>query len=172
MNADTLLHAVAVAVAVDQDGPLAGVLVFGPSGAGKSSLALCLIETCPFRRTALVADDMVRIDARDGRQYVRPPERLAGLIEIRGFGPTPIRHVPMATLALVVDLSDKASRLPVATAFEPTPGGSALPRFPFLWQGAEASAPHRLRRMLVSILGGQMPQRTQDSRPEKLAEEE
>jgi len=172
VNTDALLHAVAVAVAVDQDGPLAGVLVLGTSGAGKSSLALCLIEACPFRRTALVADDMVRIDARDRRLFARSPERLASLIEIRGFGPTPIRTVPAAALVLAVDLAGEASRLPAATAFEPAPGGPALPRYPFLWQGAEASAPHRLRRMLVSILGGQTPQRTQDSRPEKLAEEE
>jgi hypothetical protein len=172
VSADHLLHGVAVAVSVDQDGPLAGALVLGPSGAGKSSLALCLIEACPFRRTALVADDWVRIEARDGRLFARPPERLAGLIEIRGFGPTPIRTVPAAALVIAVDLEGETSRLPAPEEFGLATGGPALPRYSFLWRGAEASAPHRLRRMLVSILGGQMPQRTQDSRPEKPAEEE
>lgn len=170
MSTDNLLHGVAVAVAVDEDGPLAGVLIFGPSGAGKSSLALCLIEACPFRRTALVADDAVRIDMSDGRVFARPPERLAGLIEIRGFGPTLIRRVPMAALVLAVDLDAEASRLPAPTDFEPVGAGPALPRCPFLWAGAEASAPHRLRRMIVSILGGQMQQCTQDSVPDSQIE--
>jgi hypothetical protein len=166
VSADTLLHGVVVAVAVDDDGPLAGALILGAAGAGKSSLALCLIDACPFRRTALVADDVARVEVMDGRVMASAPDALAGLIEIRGLGPTPIRSAPMTALVLAVDLDGETSRLPAPQGFQPAPGGPALPRFPFLWAGAEASAPHRLRRMIMSILGGQMLQRTQDSVPE------
>jgi len=172
VNAGTLLHGVAVAVAVDADGPLAGALILGSSGAGKSSLALSLIEACPFRRTALIADDMVRITQEEARLVADAPERLAGLIEIRGFGPTPVRSVSAAALAVAIDLDGAATRLPAPEDFGPLSGGPTLPRYPFLWAGAEATAPHRVRRIIVSILGGQMLQCTQDSLPKITTEDE
>ena len=76
------IHASAVLI-----GPRA-VLIRGPSGAGKSRLAWDLVEAgrtgaLPFAR--LVADDRVLVEAAGGRLLVRPPPRLAGLIEIRGL---------------------------------------------------------------------------------------
>lgn len=166
MSAKTdLVHAVAVAVAVDADGPLAGLLIVGPSGAGKSSLALCLIDACPFRRTALVADDAVRLAAIPAGLAASAPAGIAGLIEIRGFGPAPVRSAPTVLLRLAVDLGGDACRLPEPTPISPVGDGAPLPLYPFLWKGAEATAAHRVRRMIASILDGQTAQRTQDGAP-------
>ncbi len=71
-----------------------GLLIFGPSGAGKSSLALQLIDDA--RRVGasafLVADDRVWLDRRGDRLLAEAPETLAGLVEIRGFGPACVQH--------------------------------------------------------------------------------
>lgn len=163
MTAGALIHAVAVAVAVDADGPLAGALLLGEAGTGKSSLALALIECCPFRRSALVADDAVLIEASAGALFARAPERLGGLIEIRGFGPVAIRTVASARLRLAADLGAASERTPDPAQYRALGDGVAMPLYPFLWRGAEATAPHRLRRMIAAIVGGQNARRTQDS---------
>lgn len=160
-----LIHAVAIAVAVDADGPLAGALILGPSGAGKSSLALSIIEACPFQRTALVADDAVLIEADNAFLRARSPDRIKGLIEIRGYGPAPVRTAPAIHLIAAIDLGGAAERAPAPKEFRPLGNALGLPLYPFFWRGGEATAAHRLRRMIVSILDGQMPQRTQDSAP-------
>lgn len=158
-------HATAVAVAVDADGPLAGALILGGSGAGKSALALSLIETCPFRRTALIADDVVLVDLWRVPPVARAPDSIAGLIEVRGFGPVKARTVPACPLVLAVDLGAQSERVPAPRRFDSGAEGSKIPLYPFMWSGAEATAPHRLRCMIASILGGQSPQRAQDRDP-------
>jgi len=170
MDANSL-HATAVAAAVDADGPLAGVLMIGPSGAGKSSLALSLLETCPFGRTALVADDFVRLTGESGRLIARSPDRIAGLIEIRGFGPVCVRHVAACAVVLAIDLGAACERSPAPSRFGAGADSPGVPLYPFMWKAAEASAPHRLRRMIASILGGQNFQRTQDKRPAQTPED-
>ena len=146
------LHAVAIALGVDADGPLAGVLILGPSGSGKSSLALAAIESCPWRRTSLVADDAVLIDAAG---VARAPEKIAGLIEVRGFGPAPVRSVAAAPLFVAVDLGGVSSRLPDLGEFQPQGAHTILPLCPFQWNGAEATAVARLRLLIRAILSGQ-----------------
>lgn len=160
-----VVHAAAVAVAVDADGPLAGVLILGPSGSGKSSLALSLIEACPFHRTALVADDAVRLERVPAGLAARAPDRIAGLIEVRGFGPASARSISAALLRLAVDLGGDPARMPEPKPFRAAGDGPPLPLYPFLWRGAEATAAHRVRRMVAAILDGQTPQRTQDGAP-------
>jgi HPr kinase/phosphorylase len=56
-----------------------GLLLTGAPGSGKSDLLLRLLD----RGFSLVADDQVDIGA-DG--MARPPEALAGLLEVRGLG--------------------------------------------------------------------------------------
>lgn len=158
------LHATAVAVAVDADGPLAGALLLGGSGAGKSALALSLIETCPFRRTALIADDFVLVEASCGWLTARAPDRIAGMMEIRGFGPAKVPSILACRLVLAADLGAQSERLPAPRRFDVGADGSEIPLYPFRWRGAEASAPHRMRRMIATILGGQSLQCTQDRR--------
>lgn len=158
-----LLHATVVALAVDADGPLAGVLILGASGAGKSSLALTMIEGCPFRRTALVADDQVLIDASGAASA---PKALHGLIEVRGFGPAPVRTVDRAPLVLAVDLGLETERTPLPQRLEVAPG-AVVPHHPFRWTGADAAAAHRLRVMVRQFLCGQTVEAPQDTRPQR-----
>lgn len=68
-----------------------GVLLLGASGAGKSDLLLRLVR----RGYALIADDRVVLE--NGR--VRCPERLQGLMEVRGLG---IVRMPFETDAEAV----------------------------------------------------------------------
>lgn len=159
------IHATAAAIAVDADGPLAGALILGPSGSGKSSLALMLIEACPFQRTALVADDVVIIEQRGGGLIARAPDRITGLIEIRGFGPSAVRAIPACPLVFAVDLGAESERMPAPRRFGECADGAAIPLYPFLWKSAEATAPYRVRRMIAAILDGQRPRRAQDRDP-------
>lgn len=131
--AGPLVHATCVAI----DG--AGVLIRGPSGAGKSDLALRLIDG----GAALVADDQVMVELRDGVPWASAPAPLRGRLEVRGLGIVEMPAVDAARLVLVVDLiaPEAVERLPgddVAAL-----GGAVLPRLrlaPF-----EASAPAKLR---------------------------
>lgn len=82
------------------------LLLLGPSGAGKSDLLLRLID----RGFALVADDQVIID----NGLARPPEALAGLLEVRGLGLFCLPYIAPARLRLVVGLGAiPTERLPV-----------------------------------------------------------
>lgn len=84
----------------------AGVLILGASGAGKSSLALALIGLLHSRRrfATLVADDRVWVEAQGGRLVAEVPQPIAGLVEIRGFGPARATHERRAVLDLAVRL--------------------------------------------------------------------
>lgn len=88
-----------------------GLLIFGASGAGKSSLALSLLDLYAARGTfaCLVSDDRVWLCTCGGRLVAEAPEAIAGLAEIRGFGPAPIGHEPRAVVDRAVALVDPAS---------------------------------------------------------------
>ena len=124
-----------------------GVLIRGPSGAGKSDLALRLID----RGAMLLADDYTHI-ARAGDAVIgSAPERIAGLIEVRGLGVVPMPHVPQAPVMLVVQLvAEQPDRHPA-----PLPSctlcGSALPLLSL--KGFEASAPIKIELALRQITG-------------------
>lgn len=77
-----------------------GILIFGASGTGKSSLALQLIDNARLagRAAFLVADDRVWLVQRNGRLVAEAPEAIAGLVEIRGFGPAPVQHEGAAVI--------------------------------------------------------------------------
>ncbi len=80
------------------------ILVIGPPGSGKSDLVLRLLG----RGFILVADDQVRI----AEGMASAPPALAGLLETRGLGITRLPCADQARIALVVDLSAAAPRLP------------------------------------------------------------
>jgi HPr kinase/phosphorylase len=112
----TLLHA----SCVDLRGT--GVVLLGPSGCGKSDLALRLIDG----GARLVADDRVAIERRGERLIARPPQAIAGLIEVRGLGIMRIEHCPSSALVLVVALcSTPPPRLPERAIYQVL--GVALP---------------------------------------------
>jgi serine kinase of HPr protein (carbohydrate metabolism regulator) len=122
----TTVHASAVLVGAH------AVLIRGPAGSGKSRLALDLIlaaqsGTLSFAR--LVADDRVVLTASHGRLLARPPETLAGLIEVRGLGIRRLDHEPVAVVGLVVDLAVSGPpRLPEPANQETEIEGIKLPR--------------------------------------------
>jgi HPr kinase/phosphorylase len=159
------LHATAIALAVDPDGPLAGVLILGSSGSGKSSLALAAIEACPFRRTAIVADDVVILEAQGERLIARCPTPIAGLIEARGVGPAPVRSLPEILLLFAVDLDAAPARMPEPGSLQPVSEAATLPLYPFAWRGAEALSAAKLRIVARSVLSGQTGRGKQDDTP-------
>lgn len=97
------LHASCVAIG-DQ-----AVLIEGRSGAGKSDVALRLID----RGARLVSDDYTVL-VRKGRQLLaKPPETIAGKIEVRGLGIIPMPHVEAIPVALLVELVADVERMPL-----------------------------------------------------------
>lgn len=88
-----------------------GVMLRGPSGCGKSDLALRLID----RGAMLIGDDYVEAEVIDGSLRVTVPDRIAGLIEVRGVGIMPAPYRASATIRLVIELGvepDIEERLP------------------------------------------------------------
>lgn len=108
-----------------------GILLRGRSGSGKSSLALSTLRRAEAAGldAALVADDQVFLGREGDVLVARAPAATAGLIEVRGIGVLPERHLPAARLDLVVDLVPRAEieRLPDPTETVPL-GGIALRR--------------------------------------------
>lgn len=115
MSGAETIHATCVAIGGR------AVLLAGPSGSGKSDLALRLID----RGAMLVSDDYTLLEPRDGRLLARPPERIAGLIELRGIGLVTRPYCPEAPVALLIDLGGARERLPEAATR--TIAGVAIP---------------------------------------------
>jgi serine kinase of HPr protein (carbohydrate metabolism regulator) len=143
---EIVVHGTAVAVGGR------AALLRGASGSGKSDLALRALATPASRAVAasfeLVADDQVVIRATEHGLTVSPPDRLQGLIEVRGLGIFTVPHRSEAHLSLLVDLvgPNQVERLP-----DPWPAecllGVSLPVLrlaPF-----EASAPLKLALALM-----------------------
>lgn len=101
----TLLHA----SAVQFEG--LGLLLIGDSGAGKSDLLLRLMDA----GGTLIADDQAIMQQDRGTLYARAPDRLAGLVEIRGVGiirmPTYLQQAPIQFVFQLVK-QNEVERLP------------------------------------------------------------
>ena len=124
MTTSSTIHATAVLVGAK------AVLIRGEPGSGKSRLALRLLEAAgrelPFVR--LVGDDRVYLESRGGRVLVRPPQELAGLLEIRGAGIVRVPFEATAVVGLVIELGQSADRMPAAESRKAMLEGVALPR--------------------------------------------
>lgn len=99
-----LLHASCIA---DRFG---AVLLCGPSGSGKSDLALRLID----QGAILLSDDYVELSKEGDILIARPPDRLAGLLEVRGIGLVTLPYLTKAQVRLAINLvpADEVERLP------------------------------------------------------------
>lgn len=140
-----LLHACAAALRLR--GMWSGLLLTGPSGAGKSDLMLRLID----QGWRAAADDYAHVWASGGRLYARAPDRIAGRMEIRGQGITPIPALPVVRVDLIARCVDHApERLPEA-AFQSV-AGACLPVIDI--QARHASAPARLAVALRTLGAG------------------
>lgn len=122
-----------------------GVLLRGESGSGKSDLALRLIDNGAM----LVADDQVAVTIRNGKPEARPPQTLAGLIEVRGFGIIRLPYRAPVTIVLAVTLveRDKVQRMPEPDTIEIA--GIALPHL--LVAPFEASAVAKIRLAVQAL---------------------
>jgi HPr kinase/phosphorylase len=76
------------------------LLLRGPSGSGKSDLALRLLDA----GAELIADDRTCLQHDDGLLIASAPERLSGLLEVRGLGPVRVPATTAAPVALILDL--------------------------------------------------------------------
>ena len=115
------------------------VLIRGPSGSGKSALAMALVELASRSRFArLVGDDRVTLQGAGGRLLVRPVAAIAGLVERRGLGLTPVSHEAAAVVAMVVDLAEgQPARLPEPEDMVVEIAGVTLPRLLLPRAGAD-----------------------------------
>ncbi|MDB5692000.1 MAG: aldolase [Alphaproteobacteria bacterium] len=130
------VHATCIAIAGR------GVLIRGRSGSGKSDLALRLID----RGARLVSDDYTILTGQDGRVLARPPDAIAGKLEIRGVGIVDLPPVADVPVCLIVELDAPPERLPEAAK------GVALVDtiVPAIALAAlEASAPLKLEQALL-----------------------
>jgi serine kinase of HPr protein (carbohydrate metabolism regulator) len=84
------------------------VLITGPSGSGKSDLALRLID----RGATLISDDYTIVRREGTVIRASAPERIAGMIEVRGLGLMPMPHSGDAPVALVIALAEPIERMP------------------------------------------------------------
>lgn len=137
------------------------MLLRGRPGAGKSDLALRLLD----EGAALVADDYCEIDVRHDTLIARAPARIAGKMEIRGFGIVGRDFVPSAPIALVIDLLPDRDipRMPAVTATDIE--GVAVP-----WVALDpftASATAKVRAILGALRqeATAAPQLARASRP-------
>lgn len=96
------IHASCVAI----DGQ--AVLIEGRSGTGKSDLALRLID----RGARLVSDDYTMLLRRGADLIARPPDNLAGKMEIRGIGIVELSHVVDMPVAMLVAITETPPRMP------------------------------------------------------------
>lgn len=126
-----------------------GILIRGPSGSGKTALAIELLtrsRACGIT-SALVADDYVMLsrDRETGALAAEAPERIAGLIELRGFGivaVAPERRKRRTTPVLAVVLVPPAEEERVADpARRATFAGVDLPELA-LRAGSPVSCAH------------------------------
>lgn len=93
-----------------------GVLILGESGFGKSDMALCLID----RGADLVSDDRTDL-TKDGESIIaKSPEKINGLIEVRGIGIFRLQAENSVAVSMVVQLEHRNSieRLPVPEFYE------------------------------------------------------
>ncbi|MEJ2118175.1 MAG: hypothetical protein P8Y67_05365 [Alphaproteobacteria bacterium] len=129
-------------------------LLLGPPGSGKSDLALRFIMLTPDstgEKTALVADDQVRLQAVGKRIVARPPGTIAGKIEVRGVGIVDVPFRAEAVLKLAIHLASAydVPRLPSVPPAMMEFVGLQVPVLtltPF-----EASAPLKLKLALQCI---------------------
>ena len=95
-----------------------GIVIAGEPGMGKTQLALDLIFHARthglFAR--LVGDDQIFLSAHRGRLVCAAPPAIAGLAEVRGLGPQPVRYEAKAPVDLVIRLVGRsaAERFPEA----------------------------------------------------------
>jgi serine kinase of HPr protein (carbohydrate metabolism regulator) len=139
-----ILHAGLIALRAG--GAWRGTLIIGASGSGKSDLMLRAID-CGFR---LVADDRTLVWRSGGRLFGRAPERLSGLIELRGVGVLDEPALPLAQIDMVASCEPGSADLERIPEQEVEDIGGATVRL-LRVHALDASAPAKLGRALLRL---------------------
>lgn len=113
VSGELLVHGTCVAISG------AGALLRGAPGSGKSDLAMRFIslfggDDGTREAACLVADDQVLLSRASEGLVARPPEAIAGKLEVRGLGIVEVAHCKRISLTLIVDLvaAEDVPRLP------------------------------------------------------------
>ena len=87
-----------------------GLLICGEPASGKSDLCLRLTDI----GARLVADDQTKIENIDGKLIASCPEKLQGLLEVRGIGIVETPFIPKTEihLKLILQAKEKIDRMP------------------------------------------------------------
>ena len=129
-----------------------GLLLRGPSGAGKSVLALTLLDRWTLRGLPafLVCDDRVDLINAGGQLTMQAPERLAGLIELRGRGIVARPHQNQVALHLVIDLVPDMVRMVEEEELVTELAGATVQRAPVPY-GNVVSLGHQMLLVIEAI---------------------
>jgi len=95
-----------------------GILLIGDSGSGKSDICLRFIIN---HSALLVADDRVDLSVAEDKVIASCPEKISGLLEVRGVGIKKVPFAEQAQIKLVVELAkteEKIERLPETEIWE------------------------------------------------------
>lgn len=84
-----------------------GILIRGPSGSGKTTLSLTMMAMAGERHAALVGDDQVFVENRNGVLLAHHARPIAGQVEVFGLGPRDIDYRRAARIDLVVTLESE-----------------------------------------------------------------
>jgi serine kinase of HPr protein (carbohydrate metabolism regulator) len=124
-----------------------GVLFLGPSGSGKSTTAFaCLCEAQALGwNAALIADDRTILTMQTGRLMASCPEPIRGLVELRGTGVAPVRHIDRAVLRCAVLLTEPSAGTRIPEEDETFSCGDASLPLMRLWHDGAARPLARLR---------------------------
>jgi serine kinase of HPr protein (carbohydrate metabolism regulator) len=124
-----------------------GVLFLGPSGSGKSTTAFaCLCEAQALGwNAALIADDRTILTMQTGRLMASCPEPIRGLVELRGTGVVPVRHIDRAVLRCAVLLTEPSAGTRIPEEDETFSCGDASLPLMRLWHDGAARPLARLR---------------------------
>ena len=120
-----------------------GILLRGASGSGKSSIALRLLDAAANAGLPafLVGDDRIGLSSQPDGVYAHAPEKLRGLIELRGLGIIAVETIAHTRLDLVVDLVPKAEfeRYPHEGANTTLIEDTAVPRIAIVERNPDAA---------------------------------
>lgn len=125
-----------------------GILLLGAPASGKSDLALRLIL---HHQAILVSDDRTDIEIKSNKAYANTPQKIAGMIEVRGVGIQKMPYISGIEIKLAVELVKtykEIERLPQEEFYEIE--GIKIPLikiYPF-----EASAPDKIVIKLDSMV--------------------
>lgn len=131
-----------------------GVLVAGPSASGKTLLALTLVERVRAQGlfARLVSDDQVFVSSHGGRLVCRAPSTIAGLAELRGYGPVACAHEDAALIDLFVSLVPAASVERFPQPASETVAGCAVPCVMLAQREVESAVPVVLAMLGMPLL--------------------